>query len=634
MAATEAAPPLSASSAPPPPPSAPPGAEMPNDEEPAPERASLPVPGSALANLTREVEEGPRPQRTPAVWLDAWFDPVAGVSAFSECVHTADLAGDGDWRLLVANADRKLKVWKGTSLASEHTLMDAPVAVCTFYSDHKQPRVPALAVATSQHLFIYRNLRPYYKFTLPNVDLDAAEASLWDSLGGGRVETEAACEQLAQLRDMGVHLTARSLDLLQMDQPGDRAAFVERVRGTPLAQQTVITCLAVLNKSAIEWDAVSCVVLGTESGHVYILDPSGTSVLVKKTLPSVPVFIAGAGILDVEYRLTIACRNGSLYAIKNGELTGVVIELDAQPVGLVRHPKAIVVGCMNNIIYNYHVKGKKNFSLHLPASIVCMENLSIERQRMVKATVVALANNEVRVYNDKHLVSLITMTDLVTGLRFGRFGREDNVLVCTTKHGALAVKILPRLANLEVSSQPVGPPPEQDIPLSVPKKTRLYVEQTQREREQATEMHRVFQRDLCKLRLQTARAYVKVLTDGQGPISYTAGSSLRLNAKVQGLGPSFKIQLNLQNTGTKPIYDVPVMLSASPIYAMSRTQLVLPVLVPGVTYIDEVGVRCVDQNGGADVVKVFVCSRSSAIPILSAIVKMPLVELLEGIDTQ
>ena len=40
-----------------------------------------------------------------------------------------------------------------------------------------------------------------------------------------------------------------------------------------------------------------------------------------------------------------------------------------------------------------------------------------------------------------------------------------------------------------------------DVPLDVPKKTKLYVDQTAREREQPVEMHRIFQRDLCKLRL-------------------------------------------------------------------------------------------------------------------------------------
>jgi Bardet-Biedl syndrome 1 protein len=75
---------------------------------------------------------------------------------------------------------------------------------------------------------------------------------------------------------------------------------------------------------------------------------------------------------------------------------------------------------------------------------------------------------------------------------------------------------MPRTANLEAAAVgSSGPPPEQDVPLDVPKKTRLYVEQTQRERQQAVDMHRVFQRDLAQMRLATARAFVKVLTDGQ-----------------------------------------------------------------------------------------------------------------------
>lgn len=58
-----------------------------------------------------------------------------------------------------------------------------------------------------------------------------------------------------------------------------------------------------------------------------------------------------------------------------------------------------------------------------------------------------------------------------------------------------------------------GPPPEQEVALPVPKKTKLFVELTQRERERCAEVHRAFQRDLCKLRLTTARAYVQTLTD-------------------------------------------------------------------------------------------------------------------------
>jgi len=269
----------------------------------------------------------------------------------------------------------------------------------------------------------------------------------------------------------------------------------------------------------------------------------------------------------------VACRDGHIYTIRNNELSGLVIELESQPCGLVRTAKNILVGCMNNVVHNFHVKGKKNYSLYMPAAIQCMEALDIVRVRTVKCLIVALANGELRVYNEKNLVSVYTMNDAVHGLRFGRLGREDNALVVTTKSGSLQVKIMPRQANLETSGVNAGPPPEQDIPLAVPKKTKLYVEQTQREREQAVEMHRIFQRDLCKLRLSTARAYVKVLQDGQGPVSYGAGASVRLAATVQGLGPLFKIRVALTNTGSRPIYDVPLMLSAAPMYSLSRSQV-------------------------------------------------------------
>lgn len=70
----------------------------------------------------------------------------------------------------------------------------------------------------------------------------------------------------------------------------------------------------------------------------------------------------------------------------------------------------------------------------------------------------------------------------------------------------------------------------------VPKKTKLYVEQTQRAKLQAGEIHRAFQKDLCLLRLTAARAYVKTITDGrQGVSAVGAATSLRLHAQCQGL---------------------------------------------------------------------------------------------------
>ena len=57
-----------------------------------------------------------------------------------------------------------------------------------------------------------------------------------------------------------------------------------------------------------------------------------------------------------------------------------------------------------------------------------------------------------------------------------------------------------------------GPPAEQHIRIHVPSKTQLYIDQTQRERDHYVQMHRTFQRDLFKLRLDVARGYVKALS--------------------------------------------------------------------------------------------------------------------------
>lgn len=60
------------------------------------------------------------------------------------------------------------------------------------------------------------------------------------------------------------------------------------------------------------------VVVGTENREVLILNPAGSAIAVKCQLPSVPVFMAISGTLDVEYRITVACRDNNVYTVKVG----------------------------------------------------------------------------------------------------------------------------------------------------------------------------------------------------------------------------------------------------------------------------------------------------------------------------
>ena len=40
--------------------------------------------------------------------------------------------------------------------------------------------IVAIAVASGPYIYVYKNLRPYFKFTLPTLDIHPQEAELWN----------------------------------------------------------------------------------------------------------------------------------------------------------------------------------------------------------------------------------------------------------------------------------------------------------------------------------------------------------------------------------------------------------------------------------------------------------------------
>ena len=73
----------------------------------------------------------------------------------------------------------------------------------------------------------------------------------------------------------------------------------------------------------------------------------------------------------------------------------------------------------------------------------------------------------------------------MVGLKFGQYGREDGSLLMITQGGSLIIKILKRTASLDCKEdQQQGPPKAQAMKLNLPKKTKVIVDQTVREREQ------------------------------------------------------------------------------------------------------------------------------------------------------
>ncbi|CAG0912671.1 unnamed protein product [Notodromas monacha] len=500
-------------------------------------------------------------------WIEAWKDPLASLYTFSSCMSLCDLYGDGDSKLIIADLgtglyNMKLKVYKGTALETENTLVDLPTSVVTFQMETMQPRIPAIAVASAAYVYIYKNLRPYFKFTLPPLEINPIEEDLWKQAEDDQISFPALREMLEGLRqEVGeMSLTTRSQRFLMITDGPSMARFVSDHKAQPLKKQTVITCMTVLKKSHADSDAIACLVLGTESSLAFVLDPEAFTILAAISLPGVPTHLHVTGLFDVEFRFVLGCRDGSIAMVKRGDdEAATVAKCSVPPVGVHIVGKTIVVPCMDNSIRCYSLLGNILWHLTLSASILCSELIEV-RQLDMTAVAVGLSDGSVLVYKDKALVDSFKIHDGVSSMKFGRFGREDNTLVIVTRGGGLIVKMLRRQARLEpLDDDTSAQVSQQSLKLNVPKKTKLFVDQTVKEREDPIGMHRAFQQDLYRLRLKTARAFVESLEKCANPISSDRDLPVALGAQVIGLGPTFRIRIDVTNTSCdKSIRDLAV----------------------------------------------------------------------------
>ncbi len=82
----------------------------------------------------------------------------------------------------------------------------------------------------------------------------------------------------------------------------------------------------------------------------------------------------------MDYKLYIACRDGKVYVIKNNEvMTDQVFSIESKPVGLLLFEKQVVIAGMNSSLHSFYLKGKKNFQLTLPSTIVDIDKLDAKR---------------------------------------------------------------------------------------------------------------------------------------------------------------------------------------------------------------------------------------------------------------
>lgn len=104
------------------------------------------------------------------------------------------------------------------------------------------------------------------QWTCPFVDIAQAESDIWNSIKNENMNAATAVKRLCEARDSGTKLSARSVDLITLESETARNAYVSEMKDILYTQSTLVTCMDTLKKDSEDYDAITLLVVGTESG--------------------------------------------------------------------------------------------------------------------------------------------------------------------------------------------------------------------------------------------------------------------------------------------------------------------------------------------------------------------------------
>lgn len=329
-------------------------------------------------------------------------------------------------------------------------------------------------------------------------------------------------------RDNGFKLSPKSLGLLELENNKIAALnYIQSVKSTPMIHPDLITCMDTLPEDSDEVDSLAHLIVGTESNFVFVLPiniASESDVMLKVPLPSTPSHFCVVGQYLVEWRIFVATRDCKIYSIREGDVRGTavvsgsIIDVGSQVVALAKADKSLWVASVDKMVVCYSKTGKRLQNIVCNSEITDIAVMYSRKSYSNYVLAVSLINGLVMFYRNGDSSSLVYMTKFqspIVSIKVGRYGREDNSMIFIDSNGSLSIKMwkrsveIEKMTTIELTDDEIP----KDMMIPVPNK-KLYQEQTQREKELSGSMHRAFHKDLSRFRLETAKAYVKTLTEG------------------------------------------------------------------------------------------------------------------------
>ena len=197
----------------------------------------------------------------------------------------------------------------------------------------------AIAVASMNNIFIYKNMKPYFKYTLPTMELNQVEKEAWIQSRDDKFDPDMLYDVLSNLNseNSSVPLSQRSKTFLKIPRGSEESLqFLEKHQNSALTRHSSIVAMASMKKNINDENGLSILIVATEEKELLFLDVEAFTILKKIQLPSVAVFIGTNGLFDVEFQVSIISRDGHCYTMnRDTEIPKDLFSMKTHSVGLI-----------------------------------------------------------------------------------------------------------------------------------------------------------------------------------------------------------------------------------------------------------------------------------------------------------
>jgi Bardet-Biedl syndrome 1 protein len=215
-------------------------------------------------------------------------------------------------------------------------------------------------------------------------------------------------------------------------------------------------------------------------------------------------------------------------------------------------------------------------------------------------------------------------------MRFGKIGREEGCLFLLYKNKGIDIKVLNRkmVSSTDAVKETVVAKVNKEKPeLKPPARSRIFGEQLEVDKTKSTATYNGYQKDNLKLKNLVDEQYLKLMARGL----LSENKKVKIHADIEGLGPVFKIHLDLTNQGQKPLTDLVLLLQFSNqnyklLDSLPEVKFLLPnILLPIVFRLQNIS-----ELGTNEDIKVFIAQKAEFKPLAGAVINMPVCDPMIG----